>query len=67
MCANLTFSRSGSLKAKASSLLSMTDAAATSRGVDPRIEGEAEEGGKDKERGGEEKGDHRREVKENVT
>jgi len=40
---NLTFSRSGSLKARASSLLSMTDAAATSRGVDPRIDGDAEE------------------------
>lgn len=38
---SLTFSRSGSLKASASSLLSITDAAATSRGVDPRIEGEA--------------------------
>lgn len=36
-----TFSRSGSLKARASSLLSMTDAAATSKGVDPRMEGEA--------------------------
>lgn len=36
-----TFSRSGSLKARASSLLSITDAAATSKGVDPRIEGEA--------------------------
>lgn len=38
---SLTFSSSGSLKAKANSLLSMTDAAATSRGVEPRIEGEA--------------------------
>lgn len=36
-----TFSRSGSLKARASSLLSITDAAATSKGVDPRIEGDA--------------------------
>lgn len=36
-----TFSRSGSLNAKASSLLSITEAAATSKGVDPRIEGEA--------------------------
>lgn len=42
--ATLTFSRSGSLKARASSLLSMTDAAATSRGVEPRIDGDAEEG-----------------------
>lgn len=38
----ITFSSSGSLRARASSLLSMTDAAATSRGVDPRMEGEAE-------------------------
>ncbi len=37
----LTFSRSGSLSAKASSLLSITEAAATSRGVDPRMDGEA--------------------------
>lgn len=37
----LTFSRSGSLSAKASSLLSITEAAATSRGVAPRMEGEA--------------------------
>lgn len=36
-----TFSRSGSLKAKASSLLSITEAAATSRGVEPRMEGKA--------------------------
>ncbi len=37
----LTFSRSGSLSAKASSLLSMTEAAATSKGVAPRMDGEA--------------------------
>lgn len=37
----LTFSRSGSLSAKASSLLSITEAAATSRGVAPRMDGEA--------------------------
>ena len=36
-----TFSRSGSRSAKASSLLSITEAAATSSGVDPRIAGEA--------------------------
>lgn len=39
----LTFSRSGSLRARANSLLSITEAAATSRGVEPRMEGEAEE------------------------
>lgn len=39
MC--LTFSRSGSLKARASSLLSMTEAAATSRGVEPLMDGDA--------------------------
>ena len=38
----LTFSRSGSVSAKASSLLSITEAAATSRGVAPRMDGEAE-------------------------
>lgn len=38
---DFTFSRSGSLKAKASSLLSITDAAATSRGVEPLMEGDA--------------------------
>lgn len=37
----LTFSRSGSRKAKASSLLSITEAAATSNGVEPLIAGEA--------------------------
>lgn len=41
MC--LTFSRSGSLKARASSLLSMTEAAATSRGVEPLMDGDAGE------------------------
>lgn len=39
----LTFSRSGSLKARASSLLSMTEAAATSRGVEPLMDGDAGE------------------------
>lgn len=38
----LTFSRSASVRASASSLLSMTEAAATSRGVDPLIEGDAD-------------------------
>lgn len=37
-----TFSRSGSFSAKASSLLSITEAAATSRGVAPRMDGDAE-------------------------
>lgn len=37
----VTFSRSDSLSAKANSLLSITEAAATSRGVDPRMDGEA--------------------------
>ena len=37
----LTFSRSGSRRARASSLWSMPEAAATSRGVDPLIAGEA--------------------------
>ena len=41
MFVNVTFSRSGSLKARANSLLSITDAAATSRGVEPRMEGDA--------------------------
>lgn len=45
----ITFSRSGSSKPRANSLLSITEEAATSRGVDPLIDGEAEEGG-DKER-----------------
>lgn len=36
-----TFFRSGSFSAKASSLLSITEAAATSRGVAPRMDGEA--------------------------
>lgn len=39
----LTFSRSGSLRASASSLLSITEAAATSSGVEPRIDGDAAE------------------------
>lgn len=43
LCVCLTFSRSGSLKARASSLLSMTEAAATSRGVEPLIDGDAAE------------------------
>lgn len=38
-----TFSRSGSLRASASSLLSITEAAATSNGVEPRIDGDAAE------------------------
>lgn len=38
-----TFSRSGSLRASASSLLSITEAAATSSGVEPRIDGDAAE------------------------
>lgn len=37
----VTFSRSDSLSDKANSLLSITEAAATSRGVDPRMDGEA--------------------------
>lgn len=45
----VTFSRSGSSKPRANSLLSITEEAATSRGVDPLIEGEAEEG-REKER-----------------
>ena len=36
-----TLSRSGSSRARARPLLSMTDEAATSRGVEPRMEGEA--------------------------
>lgn len=36
-----TLSRSDSFSAKASSLLSITEAAATSRGVAPRMDGEA--------------------------
>lgn len=39
----LTFSRSGSRRARASSLLSITEAAATSRGVEPLMEGDAGE------------------------
>ena len=42
----VTFSRSGSSKPSANSLLSITEEAATSSGVDPLIDGEAEEGGK---------------------
>lgn len=42
-----TFSRSGSRKAKASSLLSITEAAATSSGVEPLIAGEAVNWNKD--------------------
>lgn len=38
----LTLSNSGSRSASASSLLSITEAPATSSGVEPRIEGEAE-------------------------
>lgn len=41
-----TFSRSGSSKPSANSLLSITEEAATSSGVDPLIDGEAKEGGK---------------------
>lgn len=39
----LTFSKSDSFSAKASSILSITEAAATSKGVAPRIDGEATE------------------------
>lgn len=41
----VTFSRSGSSKPSANSLLSITEEAATSSGVDPLIEGKAEEEG----------------------
>lgn len=47
----VTFSRSGSSKPRANSLLSITEEAATSSGVDPLIEGEAEEGGGKGEKG----------------
>lgn len=46
-----TFSRSGSSKPSANSLLSITEEAATSSGVDPLIDGEAEEGGKKEKKG----------------
>lgn len=42
----VTFSRSGSSKPSASSLLSITEEAATSSGVDPLIDGDAEGGAK---------------------
>lgn len=48
----VTFSRSGSSKPSANSLLSITEEAATSSGVDPLIEGEAEEGREERERDG---------------
>lgn len=44
----VTFSRSGSSKPSANSLLSITEEAATSSGVDPLIDGEAEEGEKER-------------------
>lgn len=47
-----TFSRSGSRRAKASSLLSITDAAATSNGVEPLIAGEAVNSNKDETKPG---------------
>lgn len=59
---SLTFSSSGSLRARANSLLSMTDAAATSKGVEPRMEGEAEEGSRAEQRRGEERRVNTREV-----
>lgn len=45
---SVTFSRSGSSKPSANSLLSITEEAATSNGVDPLIDGEAKEGGEEK-------------------
>lgn len=54
---SLTFSSSGSLRARANSLLSMTDAAATSKGVEPRMDGDAE-----KERAEEERYEWQRKV-----
>lgn len=48
----LTFSKSGSRKARASSLLSITEAAATSSGVDPLIAGEAVNSNEDERKPG---------------
>lgn len=45
----VTFSRSGSSKPSANSLLSITEEAATSSGVDPLIDGEAVDGAKEAE------------------
>lgn len=44
----VTFSRSGSSKPSANSLLSITEEAATSSGVDPLIDGDAEDEAKKK-------------------
>lgn len=58
---SLTFSSSGSLRARANSLLSMTDAAATSKGVEPRMDGDAE-----KERVEEERYEWQRKVEDRL-